>query len=96
MLTVVTSSEMIFYARENSKKGGKSARQVSEMVKRDFSVDISPHAIQDYMSKGNVGLLPLQRGPVDMMPEVFGDCGGEEVAIIIREVDRGGRRTTRG
>ncbi len=53
----------ICYAREKSKKGGKLARHVSEMARREFLVDISARTIQDAVCKGRIGVSPLQRGP---------------------------------
>ena len=60
----------IFYVKEKSKKGGKLARQVSEMAKREFSVDISARTIQDAVYKDHIGVSPLQRGPRGAIPDV--------------------------
>jgi hypothetical protein len=60
----------ICYAREKGKTGGKSAREVCEMARREFSVDLSARTIQDAVSKGRIGVLPLQRGPKGSIPDV--------------------------
>jgi hypothetical protein len=60
----------ICYAREKGKKGGKSAREVCEMARREFSVDLSPRTIQDAVSKGRIGVSPLRRGPRGSIPDV--------------------------
>ena len=60
----------ICYAREKGKKGGKSAREVSDMARREFSVDLSARTIQDAVSKGRIGVSPLRRGPRGSIPDV--------------------------
>jgi hypothetical protein len=60
----------ICYAREKGKKGGKSAREVSEMARREFLVDLSARTIQDAVCKGRIGVSPLQRGPRGAIPDV--------------------------
>ncbi len=58
---------MICYTRE---KGGKSVRQLSEMARREFLVDISARTIQDALCKGRIGESPLRSGPQGVIPDI--------------------------
>jgi hypothetical protein len=48
----------IVYAREKQKKGGLSARGVTELVKNEYNVDVCPRTVQVYGKKGNIGMSP--------------------------------------
>jgi hypothetical protein len=53
----------IVYAWEKQKKGGLSARGVTELVKNKYNMDVCPRTVQVYIKKGNIGMLPQRRGP---------------------------------
>jgi hypothetical protein len=60
----------LMYAREKEKgKSGMSARNVTELIQNEFKVDLCPQTIQKKVKEGNIGCLPLRRGPQGNIPE---------------------------
>jgi hypothetical protein len=45
------------------------ARNVTELIQNEFKVDLCPRMIQKKVKEGNIGCLPLRRGPQGNIPE---------------------------
>ncbi len=53
----------ITYAREKQKKGGLSAKGVTELIKNEFKVELCTRSIQKYVKNGSIGVSPQRCGP---------------------------------
>jgi len=58
------------YSREKEKKGGMSAQDVSDLIKKQFKESITARTIQRQVKNGQVGSSPVQRGPKGSIPEI--------------------------
>ncbi len=53
----------ITYARGKQKKGGLSAKGVTELIKNEFKVELCTRSVQKYVKNECIGVLPQRRGP---------------------------------
>ena len=53
----------ITYAWEKQKKGGLSAKGLTELIKNEFKVELCTRSIQKYVKNGCIGVSPQRRGP---------------------------------
>jgi hypothetical protein len=60
----------LMYAQKKEKgKMGMSARNVTELIRNEFKVNLCPQTIQKKVKEGNIGCLLLRRGPQGYIPE---------------------------
>jgi phage terminase large subunit-like protein len=77
----------ITYAREKQKKGGLSAKGVTELIKNEFKVEICTRSIQKYVKNGCIGVSPQRRGPKGEIDELHFKnlCLAFESFIVINQ-----------
>ena len=59
------------YSREKEKKGGMSAQDVSDLIKKQFKESITVRTIQWQVKNGQVGSSPVWRGPKGSILELY-------------------------
>jgi hypothetical protein len=67
----------IMYSRQQEKPDGVSAREVINLIERDFGIKLSERSIQQKVRDGNIETSPLQQGPKGFIP----DCHYQNLCI---------------
>jgi len=60
----------ITYAQEKQKKGGLSAKGLTELIKNEFKVELCTRSVQKYVKNGCIGVSPQRRGPKGKIDEL--------------------------
>ena len=67
---IATKQATTIYARETAKTDGKSAQHVVDLITKEFKVNLSARTIQRKVKNGEIGTLPVRRGPKGSIPEM--------------------------